>query len=106
MNYFNPATDKTLDQILDEKFGKIDDYSDYNKDRKTETVPAVYNYSPKFFMDKDEKVIIDHDAFQAPKYISPTEGEMFDYEEYMKDEAKKGLKRDKVDSLGEEGLKF
>ena len=76
-----------MDQILDEKFGKLDDYTDYSKVRKNEEVPAIYHYSPKFFMDKDEKVIVEHDPFNPPKFISPEDGERFDYEQMMKEEA-------------------
>jgi hypothetical protein len=108
VNYFNPEKEQTLDQILDEKFGKMDDYTDYNLERKVDTVPAIYHYTPKFFMSKDEKVLIDHDPFVPPKYISPLEGEFFDYEDMLKEEAKKGIKRDKDDSaaIGEESLNF
>ncbi len=106
VNSFDPSKDKTMDQILDEKFGKMDDYSDYNKDRKSSAVPIIYNYSPSFFMGKEEKRLVEHDKFDPPKYISREEGELFDYEEYMREEAKKGLKRDKTDSVGEESLKF
>jgi hypothetical protein len=56
-------------------------------------------------MDKDEKRYVDQDPLEFPKYISTKEGELFDYEEFLREEAKKGLKRDKGD-LGEEGLKF
>ncbi len=105
VNYFNPEVDKSMDQILDEKFGKMDDYTDFSLKRKINSIPAIYHYSPKFFMEKDEKVLIDRDPFDHPKYISPQEGELFDYEEFLKEEAKKGLKRDKGE-IGEEGLKF
>ena len=57
-------------------------------------------------MDKEEKSYVEHDPLEFPKYISPKDGELFDYEEYMKEEAKKGLKREKGDSIGEDGLKF
>jgi len=84
-----------MDQILDEKFGKFDDYSDYTKERKNKTVPAIYNYTPQFFMDTNEKRIVEHDAMVFPKYISPTEGEFFDYEEMLREEAAKGVKKEK-----------
>ena len=109
VNYFDPNKDKTLDQILDEKFGKLDDYSDYNLNRTNDNIPAIYHYSPKFFMGKDERVLVEHDPFEPPKYISPEEGEFFDYEDMMKEEAKKGIKRESKDEVAricEEALKF
>lgn len=102
VNSFDPVKDKTMDQILDEKFGKMDDYTDYDRNRSSNTVPIIYNYSPSYFMGKDEKKIVDHDKFDPPKYISREEGELFDYEEYLREEAKKGLKRDKTESVGED----
>lgn len=56
VNNFDITKEKTIEQIIEEKFGKLDDYSDYKKDRKTRLVNAIYNYSPSFFMEKDEKV--------------------------------------------------
>lgn len=97
VNYFNPETDKTMDQILDEKFGKLDDYTDYNLNRVNKEVPAIYHYYPKYFMDKNDKSIVEHDPFVPPKYISPEDGELFDYEEMMREEARKAAKGGKVD---------
>jgi uncharacterized protein YfbU (UPF0304 family) len=105
VNHFDSQKDKTIDQILDEKFGKFDDYTEYDRQRKLDTIPAIHHFNAKFFMEKDEKRYVDHDPLEFPKYISPKEGELFDYEDFMREEAKKGLKRDKGD-LGEEGLKF
>jgi hypothetical protein len=99
VNYFDQAKDKTMDQILDEKFGKFDGYSDYTKERKDKTLPAIYHYSPQFFMDKDEKRLVEHDPMIIPKYISPSEGEYFVYEEMLKEEAAKGIKKDKEEMV-------
>jgi len=88
-----------MDQILDEKFGKFDDYSDYSKTRLEKTVPAIYYYSRDYFMDKEEKRIVEHDPIVFPKYISKTEGELFDYEEMVREEAAKGVKREKEEVL-------
>ncbi len=99
VNYFDPEKDKTLDQILDEKFGKFDDYTDYNKVRENKEVAAVYHYSPNYFMDKNEKILIEHEPFIPPKYISPEDGEIFDYEEITKQEARKAAKGAKEEAV-------
>jgi hypothetical protein len=88
-----------MDQILDEKFGKFDDYSDHSKTRVEKTVPAIHYYSRDYFMDKEEKRIVEHDPLVFPKYISKTEGELFDYEEMVREEAAKGVKREKEEML-------
>jgi len=94
VNYFDPAKDQTMDQILDEKFGKFDDYSDYNKERVNTSVPAIYHYSPEYFMDQEEKRFVEHDPLVFPKYISLNEGELFDYEQMVREEAAKGVKKE------------
>jgi hypothetical protein len=68
VNRFDPEKDKTIDQILDEKFGKFDDYLDYNKERPEKQVAAVYHYSPEFFMDKNEKVLVKYEKM-GTKYF-------------------------------------
>lgn len=88
-----------MDQILDEKFGKLDDYSEYAKTREEKTVPAIYHYSRDYFMEKDEKRIVEQDPIVFPKYISKTDGELFDYEEMVREEAAKGVKREKEEML-------
>ena len=98
-NYFDPAKDKTMDQILDEKFGKFDNYSDYTMERKNKTVPAIYNYTPQYFMETNEKRIVEHDPTVFPKYISPKDGEFFDYEEMLREDAAKGVKKDKEEMV-------
>lgn len=97
VNKFDPQKDKTMDQILDEKFGKLDDYSDYNLIRKNKLVPAIYHYNRDFFMEKDEKRIVEEEPFNFPKYISPKEGEYFDYEEFILEESRKGKKKSYLD---------
>jgi hypothetical protein len=94
VNYFDPQVDKSMDQILDEKFGPMDDYTDYSKLRTNDSVPAIYEYNAKYFLEKDQKSNIYRDPFEPPKYISQKEGELFDYEEYLREEAKKGVKKD------------
>jgi hypothetical protein len=99
VNYFDPEKDKSMDQILDEKFGKLDDYTDYHKERKNNDLAAIYHLSPQYFMGKNDKVIIEREPFEIPKYISPHDGEIFDYEEMIKQEARKAasLKKQKDD---------
>ena len=58
VNYFNGPD---INQLLDEKFGKLDDYSDLTKERKEETVVGIFNYTPEYFHDKDEPVIFKRD---------------------------------------------
>jgi hypothetical protein len=102
VNSFDANVDKSMDQILDEKFGPMDDYTDYSMQRTNDSVPAIHHYGAKYFLEKDEKLTIYRDAFNPPKYISPNEGEMFDYEQYLKEEAQKGLKRVDQEMAGEE----
>ena len=62
VNHFDENKDKTIDQICDEKFGKFDDFRDYNLDRgETKLKPAVFNYSPEYFMSNTDKKAIKHD---------------------------------------------
>lgn len=61
VNYFDSEKEQTMDQILDEKFGAFDDYSDYTKERKEKTIVAIHNYSPEYFMDKTENHYIKHE---------------------------------------------
>jgi hypothetical protein len=94
VNHFDASKEKTLDQILEEKFGKFDDFSNYELDRgNTKLKPAIYNYSPEFFMLPGDKKTIKHDPIVMPKYISRAEGELFDYDEHLKVEAAKELAR-------------
>jgi hypothetical protein len=95
INSFDSSKEKTMDQILDEKYGEVDHYTQYNKQRENTSIPAVRHYSPEFFMDKTEKRFVSHEPLVFPKYINPQEGEVFDYDEMLKEEAKKGLKRER-----------
>lgn len=61
VTHFDKEKEKTINQILDEKFGDFDDYTDYSKERKEETVVAVYNYSPEQLMDANETKIVKHE---------------------------------------------
>jgi hypothetical protein len=55
--------DKSIIEIAEKKYGKIDDFTDYKKIRTTKLVNAIYNYSPSYFMDKSEKVYFKHEPF-------------------------------------------
>jgi hypothetical protein len=60
--YFDSEKEKTIDQILDEKFGEIDCYTDYELKRpRLSQVAAIYHYSPEFFMSPTDKKGIKHD---------------------------------------------
>lgn len=96
-NNFNEETDKTMHQILDEKYGKMDDYSDYDKVRENPNIPAVYHYNNRFFMEKDEKEMVKHDPQGIPFEITiKNGGEEFDYDAMIREEAKKiaGMKKE------------
>lgn len=56
VNRFDSTKEQTIKQITEAKYGPLDDYSDYHKERKTTLINAIYTYSPSYFMDKDEKV--------------------------------------------------
>jgi len=61
VNNFDATKEKGIKEILEEKYGALDDYSDFKKERKTSLINAVYNYNPSYFMDKEEKVYFKHD---------------------------------------------
>ena len=90
VNFFNFEKDKTMDQILDEKYGKLDDYTDYDKIRTNDSLPAVYYYTNRFTMEKDEKEKIVHEENDLPVEISlKNGGEEFNYDEWFSEEARK-----------------
>ena len=55
--------DRTIIEIAEKKYGKIDDFTDYKKIRTTKLVNAIYNYTPSYFMDKSEKVYFKSEPF-------------------------------------------
>ena len=62
VNYFDETKEKTIDQLCDEKFGKLDEFTDYNLDRgETKYKPAIYHYLPEYFMSETDKKAIKHD---------------------------------------------
>ncbi len=86
--------DKTIDQLIEEKFGKFDDFSNYQLDRgNTKLKPAIHHYSPEYFMLPGDRKGIKHDPIVMPTYISWADGEKFDYDEHLKVEAQKELDR-------------
>ena len=62
----------TFDDAV-EKFGKVDDYSDYNKVRTENTIPAIYHYSPKYFMDPEENLVEVY--LDTPWYVAQPHGD-------------------------------
>lgn len=56
VNRFDSSTEQTIKQITEAKYGALDEYTDYNKQRKTTLINAIYYYSPSYFMEKEEKV--------------------------------------------------
>jgi len=61
--------DRTITEIAEKKYGKLDDFSDYKKIRSTKLVNAIYNYTPSYFMDKDEKVYFTSEPFGNISFI-------------------------------------
>jgi hypothetical protein len=75
--YFDKSKEKTIDQILDEKYGKIDDYSDYDLKRKgTSQVAAIYHYSPEYFMSPTDRKAIKHDPI-GRVYLTFSDAEIY-----------------------------
>lgn len=94
VNKFDETKEKTIDQLMEERFGKFDDFTNYELDRgDTKLKPAIYHYSPEYFMLPGDKKTVKHDPIEMPKYISYAEGELFDYDEHLKVEAQKELDR-------------
>jgi hypothetical protein len=80
--------------MLDEKFGKIDDYSDYNRERVEIRNPAVYTYTQNEITKKESCYNNFHDIY-PPVQIKKDEAnaEKFYYNFYLKQKALKGLER-------------
>jgi hypothetical protein len=100
--YFDSNKEKTIDQILDDLYGKVDNYTDYDlKREKIKQVPAIYHYTADYFMSPTDKKVIKHEPIGniyffklvMPKAILYGEGEIFDYDEHLKVEAQKELER-------------
>lgn len=56
VNRFDRSKEQTIKQLTEAKYGALDDYTDFHKQRKTTLINAIYTYTPSFFMEKDEKV--------------------------------------------------
>jgi hypothetical protein len=80
--------------ILDKEFGKVDDYSDFDKVRNEVRLPAIYEFSPSYFTGKNEVINPVPDLI-PPRAIDVDEkgAEMFDYNYYYRHKALKGLER-------------
>jgi hypothetical protein len=62
LTYFDRSKEKTIDQILDDLYGPVDTYTNYElKREKIGQVPAIYHYSPEYFMSPTDRRGIKHD---------------------------------------------
>jgi hypothetical protein len=103
ITYFDKSKEQTIDQVLDGLYSPIDKYENYEAKRGgIGQVPAIYHYSPEYFMSPTDRKAIKHDPIGIyldliylvmPKFISYAEGEIFDYDEHLKVEATKELER-------------
>lgn len=83
---------------LNEKFGEIDDYKDFDKVREEIRLPAVYEYSQNYVLNGNENPVHSYPDIFPPTAIFAGEeegAELFDYGYYINLKALRGLERTK-----------
>jgi hypothetical protein len=90
---YSDPNHKSFDEEIDEKFGKIDDFSDYRKERENKKVETAWDYEPSFFMEDGEVSVLYRDTFKKPKEIPLNEAELVTPEKILREEAEKNMQK-------------